>query len=541
MANVAAPPFNKPSADVILRSCDNVDFHTHKNILSLASSFFETMFSIPQGPEQALSGLPVVEISENSSTLDSLLRLCYPVRDPILGNIDLAGRVLAAAKKYDFTEASDLVAEKLRGLACTSPLEAFSIACRYGDEDLALRAAQIWRGKNTPSSSVFGLFSASREGLEEKWRQSWLSAQFSDTIISQSYATSMKGQISAGPFFRLLQYIKDSNSTISTFTQVPKPAASSLTQVTSTVDSVALSNNYPFNRPNCDLILFSQDAFSFRVERTVLEALLGGESNQDIESILGAPTTNPTSEEALPTITVREDSGTLACLLRLCYPACKDTVLDWSIDQLAGERALRVYRAAQRYGLQSITRAYRIRLRTLCTEEPLRVYCIAIALGIAEEALCAARHLAFSNLRDMYCPELESLPVDDYYRLLKYHHGCHAAIRSMWRTHFPDLTKPPPSPTGSVFGSRSLGSPSPEATALGEARLTLADFDGQDSPGKDTLQAGLLKAFLEREIAAATVPRMFGTGAYRLDWSAVLQTKSKVEEDIEAALQALQL
>lgn len=37
---VASAPFNKPSADVILRTSDGVDFHVHKMLLSLASSFF---------------------------------------------------------------------------------------------------------------------------------------------------------------------------------------------------------------------------------------------------------------------------------------------------------------------------------------------------------------------------------------------------------------------------------------------------------------------------------------------------------------------
>ena len=43
-ARKAASPFDKPSADVILRTSDFVDFYVHKVVLSLASAFFEDMF-----------------------------------------------------------------------------------------------------------------------------------------------------------------------------------------------------------------------------------------------------------------------------------------------------------------------------------------------------------------------------------------------------------------------------------------------------------------------------------------------------------------
>jgi len=44
----AGPPFDRPDADIILRSTDGVEFHTFKSILSLASQFFNDMYEIPQ-------------------------------------------------------------------------------------------------------------------------------------------------------------------------------------------------------------------------------------------------------------------------------------------------------------------------------------------------------------------------------------------------------------------------------------------------------------------------------------------------------------
>jgi hypothetical protein len=58
-------PFDRPDADVILRSQDNVDFHTFKILLSLSSPLFNTMFSMPQaqhegGDQEFKDGLPVI-------------------------------------------------------------------------------------------------------------------------------------------------------------------------------------------------------------------------------------------------------------------------------------------------------------------------------------------------------------------------------------------------------------------------------------------------------------------------------------------------
>ncbi|KZT05033.1 uncharacterized protein LAESUDRAFT_656693, partial [Laetiporus sulphureus 93-53] len=83
----AAAPFNKNSADVILRTADEVDFHLHKAVLMLASSVFEDMFSILQPAVSAAeldfeTDLPIVPVTETSKTLDALLRLCYPTADP---------------------------------------------------------------------------------------------------------------------------------------------------------------------------------------------------------------------------------------------------------------------------------------------------------------------------------------------------------------------------------------------------------------------------------------------------------------------------
>ena len=104
----AAAPFDHAKADIILRSSDNIDFRVFKFFLSLASPFFETLFDIPQpaeddGDQGVKDGLAVVPVTEDSKTLDSLLRFCYPCTltdDPKLEVLQDAMEVLEAARKY---------------------------------------------------------------------------------------------------------------------------------------------------------------------------------------------------------------------------------------------------------------------------------------------------------------------------------------------------------------------------------------------------------------------------------------------------------
>ncbi|KAG2051073.1 hypothetical protein BDR06DRAFT_959575 [Suillus hirtellus] len=134
----ASAPFDHAKADAILRSADGVEFRVFKLFLSLASPFFETLFGLPQAPDGASDqemkdGLAVIAVSEDSKTLDSFLRFCYPstlAEDPCLDNLTEALSVLAAARKYSL----DLIERKVcQALANpkvleTEPLRYFAIA-----------------------------------------------------------------------------------------------------------------------------------------------------------------------------------------------------------------------------------------------------------------------------------------------------------------------------------------------------------------------------------------------------------------------------
>ncbi|KAF8448891.1 hypothetical protein L210DRAFT_3439488 [Boletus edulis BED1] len=148
----AAAPFDHAKADIILRSSDNIDFRVFKLFLSLASPFFETLFEIPQPAEESedqevKDGLVVVPVTEDSKTLDALLRFCYPctlAEDPQIDVLKDALDVLEAARKYSL----DVIEKKARQAIASpkilevDPLRSFAIAHRGRLREETLLAAR---------------------------------------------------------------------------------------------------------------------------------------------------------------------------------------------------------------------------------------------------------------------------------------------------------------------------------------------------------------------------------------------------------------
>ncbi|KAH9936217.1 uncharacterized protein B0H18DRAFT_972851 [Fomitopsis serialis] len=156
----ACPPFDRSTADVILRSSDLVDFRVRKAILAEASPVFEGMFSLPQpsGPTSGgppsdppgtsangtefKDGLPVVVLQENGDILDRLLRICYPVPPPPLRGIDFLSPILAAAVKYAMDGVTLVLRKNLCDFLQDGPLRAYCLAIHYGFAEEAEQAAK---------------------------------------------------------------------------------------------------------------------------------------------------------------------------------------------------------------------------------------------------------------------------------------------------------------------------------------------------------------------------------------------------------------
>jgi len=143
------PRFDVQKADIILRSADNVDFKMFRSLLSFASPFFDGMFSLPSPPPEGNNddmkdGLPVVQLSESSETVENLLLFCHPWCAPVLQNLQEVQTILGAATKYDMQG----VASRVRRILVAprfiekEPLRVFAIALSYNLDDEARLAAR---------------------------------------------------------------------------------------------------------------------------------------------------------------------------------------------------------------------------------------------------------------------------------------------------------------------------------------------------------------------------------------------------------------
>ena len=138
-----APSYNfiTHGADVILRaplqqgSTQFKDFHTHKSILSVASTLFHGMFSLPQ-PAQLATGdvtLPIVQVTESAEVFEVFLLLTYPVEPPAITSLQLVSELFQIAEKY----VANGVHARLKQILVSSPLflrddpiGVYALACR---------------------------------------------------------------------------------------------------------------------------------------------------------------------------------------------------------------------------------------------------------------------------------------------------------------------------------------------------------------------------------------------------------------------------
>ena len=125
-----------PDADILLRSSDLVNFHVHKSALVTSSPFFRDMFSLPQPPsDTAPDALPVVHLSEDAETLNSLISMLYPVVPDIPHDSNGILTLLAAATKYDMDAVQSFIraeVSRMELLSYSSPFHVYAIAYNKG-------------------------------------------------------------------------------------------------------------------------------------------------------------------------------------------------------------------------------------------------------------------------------------------------------------------------------------------------------------------------------------------------------------------------
>ncbi|KAI0730811.1 hypothetical protein C8Q76DRAFT_669462 [Earliella scabrosa] len=404
----ASAPFDRHDADFIIRSSDNVDFHVHRIILSLASSVFSDMLPLPQ-PEGS-SPIPTVDLEEDSQTIDVFLRVCYPLFDPEIKTLPELRKVLAAAIKYD----AQIVVHAMKKTLVSppflqkEPMNAYAVACLFDLEEEAKIAAEVAATNQTQVSTY-----------------------------------QLLDEISAGAYYRILKlrrvgprHIKPvpskSRKGVHTSPQCSfnhvgiapfcRPATSlASSKLRPKLDAVT----HPFIAADADMILRTSDSLDFRVHRAILSLA----SPMFIETLAKEQCAKPEGEDDLPLYTMREDGAVVDALLRFCYPL--------EVPQLTNANLLlEVAFSAKKYGLHRAEQLIRASSAwsTFSASAPLKFYFAAVRMGWKEEAKTCALRLTQTHTReqivDLYIPEMEAVCSRLYRRFLDFDKACRDAMYS---------------------------------------------------------------------------------------------------------------
>ncbi|KAM5530302.1 hypothetical protein V8D89_016026 [Ganoderma adspersum] len=398
----ATSPFDRGDADLILRTSDHVDFLVHRQLLVIASPFFECMLSLPQAPSDQADRPPdkvVIDISEDSRTMDIFLRFLYPVMDAEIMEISLLPSVLDAAVKYD--TAVVLAAMKrtmiLPRFLETQALAVFVISCRHGLEDEAKAAAQ--QLVNSDSSL-------------------------------QNHDDPILDDLTAGQYYRLLQFKREQPTLFTSFnfcSPPPNPTRPPLPGTT------RIGVTAPFSGSQGDLvILMSSDSHAFFVHRVVIKLA----SPTMLDGILALDTTHTA---AVPVYPMQEDIVCVDLLLRFCYPIAKP-----DFPSFDAYRAVLV--AARKYRLWGVEKVARSLWLTFAGSSVLSRYFLAVELGWKKEAVACARTLVvqrpvevekdipvgsgreLSSAYSSWIPTMESTCSTPYRNLLSFVDNCYKAV-----------------------------------------------------------------------------------------------------------------
>ncbi|KAF8596543.1 hypothetical protein BDV93DRAFT_413564, partial [Ceratobasidium sp. AG-I] len=116
--------------DIVLRSLDEVEFHVHSVILSLASPVLADMFNLSTRRD-------VVTVGETAEVLALMLSFIYPRSPPPVSSFEVLQAGMHVADKYQLDNMKTWLRERLtvRGspvAISTDPLAALAFATAHG-------------------------------------------------------------------------------------------------------------------------------------------------------------------------------------------------------------------------------------------------------------------------------------------------------------------------------------------------------------------------------------------------------------------------
>ena len=141
---LANAPFNGPRGDLVLCSSDGVKFFVFKIVLSLASSVFDDMFTLPlpAASQNSSDEPPIAQLPEDAETLDMALRYFYPIPSPEIVTLRDARILMEFERKYQVDVIKHSVSRFLTDTIERDPVKIYSLALVYEYQDIAAKALQ---------------------------------------------------------------------------------------------------------------------------------------------------------------------------------------------------------------------------------------------------------------------------------------------------------------------------------------------------------------------------------------------------------------
>ncbi|KAK7681854.1 hypothetical protein QCA50_015201 [Cerrena zonata] len=388
---IAQSPFDDTTANIVLRSCDNVDFYVYKDILKVASPFFHTLFSLPQPtavPASVLNsttqdefspeGFPIIPVPEESGVLDYILRICYPRPNPEpLSLLALIEAVLIAALKYEIETAIQIARDDFIREGSKSPVQMYTFSCKHNFENEAQTAADLlWLRYHSGGQPNLPSIPTDIDFLR---------------IATEIYHDDC-GQLPAMCLYRLLRHIcfKDGapfcDHDVSTVVMAAQSNQGDLPDDESYRDLSAelegLMSDYP-----ADIFLQASDGVVIPTHKFILRVA-------SATSILSrSEESDCPRRDGIPMIELQHPANILSQLVRACYIPLDPKAYRPQVDD-----DLRLFHAAECYNMHGISYMAKSRWLSNNAADPLSVYMVASLNGWTEEAKRAVRDVALSGL-----------------------------------------------------------------------------------------------------------------------------------------------
>jgi hypothetical protein len=409
-SKMAGAPFNLPSADVVFQTADNVLFHLHKAILSIASPFFADMFSIAQPPPDEIH-LPLdqgpVRITEDSQIFDLLLRMFYPVASPALTDRLRIEQMLEVALKYQIDDTIAVLRDAWRLLIPEYPLQIFASACRLRLHEETQLAAKAWK-----TQAIWEKISIENDPSQK--------IPFCATMEGVSYVSEM-ASLSADTYHRFLSFLRTNPDPDIRF--IDPPHSTTLKRPVSVHLPPITIESYGTCLPSTDIILRCSDGVDVHVHRLILAL-----SSADKLLAIAVPSLPAADDEdQLPVYQVSTDGRTLGALVRLCYPFAEVNRCIVGLRQLD-----EVVQLARVYQVKPVEDLIRKQFDVFSKSDPLGGYYIAMKWEWLSEADRAAKLACGNGYQLNYTWAMDQCGAYAYVRLLKYGHHLRTKTSSEW-------------------------------------------------------------------------------------------------------------